>query len=96
MTAEHASEVGKTLQQHSYQTFESKLTYPAYKDIPTTYFLCTKDNAIPIAAQEGMVEMAKKAGANIETVRFEASHSPFCSMPDKVTEACRETAKRFV
>lgn len=93
MTPEHAREMTESLRPHSYQTFWSKLTYPAYKDIPATYILCTKDNAIPIAAQEAMVEAARKAGAQIHTVRLEASHSPFRSVPDEVAEACRKSAE---
>lgn len=88
MTEEHAAEVKKTLKHHSQKAFMSKLSYPAYRDIPTTYILCTKDNAIPIAAQEGWVEGAKKLGSHIETFRLEASHSPFYSMPDKVAAIC--------
>lgn len=93
MTAQEASEVAKTLKHHSYRTLSSKLTYPAYRDIPTTYILCTKDNAVPVAAQEGMVAAARSSGAQIQTVRLEASHSPFRSKPDEVAEVCRKSAE---
>lgn len=89
MTPEHAAEMKRHLKQHSNQAFLSKLTYAAYRDIPTTYILCTKDNAIPIVAQEGMVARAKSLGANITTVTLEASHSPFCSIPDAVVAVCQ-------
>lgn len=91
LTPEYAENMRQLLKQQSFQTFKSKLTYAAYRDIPTTYLLCTRDNAIPIVGQEGMVEQAKKSGAEISTVTLEASHSPFCSMPDAVAEACQRS-----
>lgn len=88
MTAEHAAELVRTLKHHSHKSFMSKLSYAAYRDIPTIYIFCNKDNAIPIAVQEAWVEGAKNLGAPIQTVRLDASHSPFCSMPDEIAEAC--------
>lgn len=79
----------KGLKQHSYQVFNSKLTYPAYKDIATTYMFCKKDNAISYAAQRGMVEAAN---IDIAVEIFDASHSPFLSMPDAVADASRRAA----
>lgn len=89
MSPEDAADVKRHLKQHSNQVFSSKLTYAAYRDIPTEYILCTKDNAMPIVAQEGMVAQAKGLGVDITTVTLEASHSPFCSMPDAVAAACQ-------
>lgn len=88
LASEHATEVARTLKHHSLATFESKLTYAAWNHIPATYILCTKDNAIPIAGQEAMVEGARISGAQVETVRLKASHSPFYSVPEDVAAAC--------
>lgn len=92
MSPEHATDIKRHLKQHSNQAFTSRLTFAAYKAIPTTYILCTKDNAMPFAAQEAMVAQARSLGADITTVTLEASHSPFCSMPDAVVAACNQSA----
>lgn len=90
LSREEAQKSIDTLAHHSYRCFTSKVTYAAYKHIPTTYLHCTKDNAVSMPAQETMVETARKAGAKIDTVTLEASHSPFLSMPDRVVAVCRE------
>jgi hypothetical protein len=76
----------KTLKPHSYKTFYSEVSVEPWMTIPSAYLLCGKDNAIPVQAQEGMVNMAKeknpKAFDLVETC--DASHSPFLSMPDIV------------
>lgn len=46
---------------------------------------------MPFAAQEAMVAQARSLGADITTVTLEASHSPFCSMPDAVAAACNQS-----
>lgn len=80
---------------HSYSTFASQLTVAPWKTIPSTYILCEKDNAIPIAAQEGMIAAAKAMapGAFDVVERIAASHSPFISQPewfaDKLVKAAQ-------
>jgi hypothetical protein len=90
LSREEAQKSIDTLAHHSYRCFTSKVTYAAYKYIPTTYLHCTKDNAVAMPAQEIMVENARKSGAKIDTATLEASHSPFLSMPDRVVAVCRE------
>lgn len=82
-------ETKTTLKSHSYQTFYSKLTYPAWRDIPVTFLFCKKDKAIPIEAQEGMV-----AASKVDVIRemADAGHSPFLSVPDQVVAALRRAA----
>lgn len=92
LSADEAKKSVGTLSHHSYGCLFTKLTYPAYKDIPTTYFLCEKDNAIPLFVQKKMVENARALGVQVDTVTFDASHSPFLSMPDDVVTACKRAA----
>lgn len=92
LSADEAKKSVDTLTHHSYKCLSSKLTYPAYKDIPTTYLFCKKDNAIPLFVQEKMVGDAKALGVQIDTETFDASHSPFLSMPDQVVASCRKAA----
>ena len=56
------------------------LTAVAWSSIPSTYVVCTRDQAIPPDAQRAMAE---RSGSVVE---LDASHSPFLSMPDKVAE----------
>jgi pimeloyl-ACP methyl ester carboxylesterase len=52
-------------------------TAAAWKDVPSTYVVCTQDAAVPPAAQEAMA-------ARAQTVeRLDSSHSPFLSRPDE-------------
>ena len=51
----------KALKPHAVGTYFSKNTYAAWKDLPTTYIACSKDNAIPIEGQHAMVEAANAA-----------------------------------
>lgn len=92
LSADEAKKSIDTLKHHSYKAFATKLTYPAYKHIPTTYHLCNKDNAIPLFVQEKMVEDARALGVTIETETFDASHSPFLSLPNEVVASCRKAA----
>lgn len=96
MTADHARETAKLLKQHSNRAFMSKLTYAAYKNIPTTYIFCSKDNALLPPGQEAMMQAAKDAGVNLDRINLEASHSPFLSMPDEVANICKNAAVKIL
>ena len=55
-------------------------TTAAWKELPSTYVVCTQDAAVPPAAQEAMA-------ARAQTVEhLDASHSPFLSRPDETAE----------
>jgi pimeloyl-ACP methyl ester carboxylesterase len=58
----------------------------AWRDVPTTYVVCERDNAIPVPAQE---MLSQRAGT---VRRLDASHSPFLSRPDEVVAIIREAA----
>ena len=73
----------------SHEVFSSEVTYAGWKHVPATYLYCEQDNAIPLFAQKGMVE---NSGVEWRTESFDASHSPFLSIPDKVVEAIRRAA----
>jgi pimeloyl-ACP methyl ester carboxylesterase len=55
----------------------------AWRDTPTTYVICERDNAIPVPAQEML------AGRADNVARLDASHSPFLSQPDAVVGIIR-------
>lgn len=64
------------------------LTAAAWSSIPSTYVVCTQDEAIPAEAQRAMAE---RSGSVVE---LEASHSPFLSMPGKVAELLNDELLR--
>lgn len=78
------------LKHHSYQTFSSQTTYPAWKHIPATYLLCENDHAIPIAMQEKMVNEVGQGKWTTE--RCKCSHSPFLSEPEFTSQVIRRAA----
>ena len=77
---------------HSYQSFYSKNEYAPWLEVPSTYIVCALDQAIPEAAQRGMIagakaHMAEQGGKfEMQEVTMEASHSPFVSRPEELGE----------
>ena len=86
---ETAAKWASTLKSFSYKTFDSKVTYAGWRDVPSTYLFCEKDQAIPLGVQQAMVQ---GTGMNFDTETLDASHSPFLSMPEKVAAAVRRSA----
>jgi hypothetical protein len=77
---------------HALATGKAKSTGPAWREIPSSYFLPELDMAIPIRAQDAMVTAAREAGADIETERCTAGNSPFMSMPEVVARSVERAA----
>jgi len=69
-------------------SFESKQTYAAWKDIDSTYIVCTHDNFIPKQAQ---VAMASQPGGKFTIEYLEASHCPWLSIPEQTLDLIRRT-----
>lgn len=67
----------KTLRPHAWAAKTSPATGAAYLEIPNSYLLCEDDRAIPLAAQEAMVERARSKGVVFETERIKAAHTPW-------------------
>jgi pimeloyl-ACP methyl ester carboxylesterase len=64
--------------------FTQQQTQAAWREIPSTYLVCTLDKAIPVEAQEAMAQRAKRV------VRMDTAHSPFLSRPAEVAGLLRE------
>jgi len=58
----------------------------AWRDVPSTYVICDRDNAIPVPAQEAMAARADT------THRLDSDHSPFLTDPDAVAALIRAVA----
>ena len=65
--------------------FEQELRAAAWHDVPSTYVICDRDNAVPPALQE---RMSARAGT---VSHIDSSHSPFLSRPGEVTAIIQET-----
>ncbi|HKD65992.1 MAG TPA: alpha/beta hydrolase [Candidatus Binataceae bacterium] len=68
---------------HTYmgtKAVSQRLTRAGWKEIPSTYVLCTDDKAIELRWQRRMAERAT------HSVELESDHSPFLCMPDRVAE----------
>jgi pimeloyl-ACP methyl ester carboxylesterase len=78
------------LEMFSYQMYYQKTTWAPYKEVNSSFVYCTKDNAIPLPVQQGMVQ---GGGVAFKETTVEASHSPFLSKVDEVTKAIVEAAE---
>ena len=68
---------------HPVRAFQVENVAAAWRAKPSTYVVCTEDQAIHPEVQRFF---AKRCGS---TVELPASHSPMLSMPDRVAEILR-------
>jgi pimeloyl-ACP methyl ester carboxylesterase len=67
--------------------------FEPYTEIPAHYLFCSKDRAIPVEGQKGMVAQAEaKCGKAFRTEELDCSHSPFLSLPEETAEFLRRSA----
>ena len=71
-----------------FRAFASVLTYAAYRDFPSAYLMCTKDNAVLYAIQQRFVAMAGIG----DITEVASGHSPQISQPKAVTLFIRRCA----
>ncbi|KAA1069553.1 hypothetical protein PGT21_028034 [Puccinia graminis f. sp. tritici] len=84
-----AVELSRLLRSHSAGVFASPLDHEAYRFIPSSYLICTEDNAIPLAAQEEM--LADKQGYFLLVERLASGHLPFISRPQETVDFITKT-----
>jgi pimeloyl-ACP methyl ester carboxylesterase len=82
---EAAEAAAAALVPHRKDVFRQEIRAAAWESVPSTYVICERDNAIPLAAQE---HMSAHAGS---VSRLDAGHSPFLSRPHDVTAIIQET-----
>lgn len=83
---EDAGHAASRLEPQSLPSFTQTVRSVAWRDIPSTYLICERDNAIPPFIQE---QLAGRAG---DVRRVDSSHSPFLSMPEQVVELITQLA----
>jgi len=82
MTKAEALKWQAELVPQSVGVLQSPLTYSAYLYIPSSFLLCTNDNALPFPSQERSVK-----GAGIKhTLTLDAGHSPYLSRVNEVVD----------
>jgi hypothetical protein len=62
------------------------VNHEAWREIPVTYLVSEKDEALPAAVQRMMIGRLEAEGIEVTQESCDASHSPFLSMPDKLAE----------
>lgn len=72
------------LKHHSYPAFASVLSVAPWRIIPSIYIICENDQAIPLVAQEGLINAARilEPGCFDIVERCDAGHYPFISQPE--------------
>jgi pimeloyl-ACP methyl ester carboxylesterase len=71
----------------STQSFADTLEGAAWRDIPSTYILCTDDRTVPPSLQH------LNAGRTGTVLEIDASHSPFFSQPQQVVDMLASIAR---
>lgn len=75
-----AAEAIRDLAPQSLSSFEQSVQDAAWRDIPSTYVVCTDDRAIPPHVQRRMSTRATT------TASIDSDHSPFLSVPDRLAD----------
>lgn len=70
------------------------VSHESWREIPVTYLVCEKDNALPAELQRMMVDRIQKEGIDVTIEHCDAGHSPFISMPERVMEVIARAAAR--
>ncbi|KAI1379720.1 alpha/beta-hydrolase [Hypoxylon crocopeplum] len=86
----------KDLRPHSLGTYWCITTYAAWRYIPTTYIICTKDRPTTVAAEHYLIETAKASGTHKidNIIEIDAGHSPFFSKTQWMAEILMREASR--
>lgn len=92
-------ELVNNLRPQSYGPYFSKSTYAVWRDVPSTYVMCQKDQALPFEVQQAMaanvmkvtVESGGKVGMQVFTL--DSSHSPFLSRPEELGDIVLSVAE---
>ena len=77
---EIAEESLRHLARQTLSVTQQPVTASAWKQVPSTYLVCTEDRGTPVAAQR---EFAQRA---TEVVDIDAGHHPFLAKPEAVAD----------
>lgn len=83
-TPEVSAAAAARIRPHNKLTVTQPIRSVAWREIPTTYVVCERDQALPPPVQEALAE---RAGA---VLRLDTGHSPFLSRPDDLVAIVRD------
>lgn len=81
-----ALEWGKKMTTHSLPSFSGKLTYPAYRHIPTSFIFCERDLIISPDLQRATIlflEGERGGEGSVGVVKLDTGHCPNVSVPEE-------------
>ena len=78
----------KALKPQPAEGWNGTIRYCGWKDVPSVYLVCEKDQVLPLEIQ---LQMAGLAGS--EVVRCSSGHCVMLSMPEKVVEVILSAAE---
>ncbi|GKZ32208.1 hypothetical protein AbraIFM66950_001418 [Aspergillus brasiliensis] len=67
----------------------------AWRDIPVTYVLSTRDMTVPVDYQRWMVKMMREEGAEVEDIELDSGHSLDFSRAKEVAEIVDKVVARY-
>ncbi|OQN98844.1 hypothetical protein B0A48_15190 [Cryoendolithus antarcticus] len=91
LTAAEAQKWTNLLKPISATAFLGKTTSEAWTELPISYLVCLRDQALLPLAQRWVIDMARDKGAKVRVEEFDSSHSPFLSMPERTGEFVRRS-----
>jgi pimeloyl-ACP methyl ester carboxylesterase len=71
--------------------WEKPITYMGWRDIPSSYIVCEKDNLIPAPLQETLGQLA---GSTL--IRMDTGHFPQLSQPEELARIIQQIASELM
>lgn len=88
-----AQEMSRRLVRQDGKASMDQVTWPAWSMIPTTYLRTEEDRMFFPDWQDRQIRKVRGAGTEVVVESFEASHSPFLSMPEEIVAAVERAAE---
>lgn len=93
---ERAKKMEALLARQSGSAMTDKITYPAWRHIPTTYLRTQDDRVLFPEWQERQIKAVRDAGVELTVESYKSSHSPFLSIPGEMVAAVERAAEQEV
>jgi hypothetical protein len=84
--------VVSTLVRFPIKALREGATGDAWRRVPVTFVKTLKDFAVPVAAQDIMLERIREEGVVVRVEEFDTHHSPWVSMPEEVVRVAVQAA----
>ena len=85
-------EVVSTLVRFPVKALREGATGDAWRRVPVTFVKTLGDFAVPVAAQDIMLERVRGEGGVVRVEEFDTHHSPWVSMPEEVVRVAVQAA----